>query len=204
MDQPSPAIVKKLRTLAKMAAELRQGGHFEITRLTILKSFCADVNAAAKFALYIAKLAQRRFKAHGRGRMTPTKRKEYEQLIGAAIGAMSRYLKSPGEETKSKLWDVYDRAKRAQNRVKHQRWGAVRIIECWELLIVETAMDCVQTPLERYTSILGYQLARQYAEKYNPHFATGLVPESAPMVEEIAAFWGKHYLGRGWRKKVGA
>ena len=78
----------------------------------------------------------------------------------------------------------------------------MRIIECWELLIVETAMECMLHPM--HASIIGYQVARKYAEKYDPHYGTGLIPKSAPMVEEIAEFWGRHYLGRGWKKKVGA
>ena len=115
---------------------------------------------------------------------------------------MTRYLKSPTEKTKSKLWKLYERAKEAQNRFEHQQWADVRIIECWELLIVETAMECLLHPW--HASLIGYQVARKYAQRYDPHYGTGLIPKSAPMVEEIAEFWGKHYLGRGWRKKVGA
>jgi len=54
MEQPTPAVVKKIQTLAKIAVDLRQGQDFNITRLTILKSLCDDPEAAAKFALYIA------------------------------------------------------------------------------------------------------------------------------------------------------
>ena len=63
MEQPSPAVVKKIQALAKLAADLRQGQHFNITRLTLIKSLCSDPDAAAKFVVHIAKLAQRQFKA---------------------------------------------------------------------------------------------------------------------------------------------
>ncbi len=201
MEQPSPAVVKKIQALAKIAADLRQGQHFNITRLTIIKSLCSDPDAAAKFAAYIAKLAQRQFKAR-RPDDTKSTTEQYGQLIAAVIPAIARYLKSPTEETKSKLWELYERAKEAQNKVEHQQWADVRIIECWELLIVEKAMECMLHPM--HASIIGYQVARKYAEKYDPHYGTGLIPKSAPMVEEIAEFWGRHYLGRGWRKKAGA
>ena len=59
--------MKKIQTLAQIAADLRQGQHFNITRLTIIKSFCSDPDAAAKFAVYIAKLAQRQFEARRPG-----------------------------------------------------------------------------------------------------------------------------------------
>jgi hypothetical protein len=48
---PSPAIIKRIRTLAQIAAALRGGDHFTITRLTIVKGLCAGPQAAAKFAL---------------------------------------------------------------------------------------------------------------------------------------------------------
>ncbi len=141
-NQQSSAVVKKVQSLAKIGADLRQGQHFTITRLTIIKSLCSDPDAAAKFAAYIAKLAQRQFKARRPGD-TKSTTQQYGQLIAAAIPAMARYLKSPTEEAQSKLWELYERAKEAQNKVEHQQWADVRIIECWELLIVETAMECL-------------------------------------------------------------
>jgi hypothetical protein len=129
MEQPSPAVVKKIQSLGKIAADLRQGQHFNITKLTIIKSLCSDPDAAAKFAAYIAKLAQRQFKARRSGD-TKSRTQQYGQLIAAAIPAMARYLKSPTEAAKSKLWGLYDRAKETQNRVEHQQWADVRIIEC--------------------------------------------------------------------------
>ena len=66
--------------------------------------------------------------------------------------------------------------------------------------MVETALECVLHPCA--SSDLGYRLARQYAERYNPRYGTGLIPESAPMVENIADFWGRHFLGRGWRQRL--
>ena len=198
---PSPAVVKKIQALAKIAADLRQGKDYNITRLTLIKSLCSDPDAAAKFALQIAKLAQRQFKARRPDDTKSAKSQQYGRLIAAAIPAMTRYLKSATDETESKLWELYEEAKEAQNKVEHQQWADVRIIECWELLIVEKAMECMLHPM--HASIIGYQVARKWAEKYDPHFGTGLIPKSAPMVEEIAEFWGRHYLGRGWKKKVG-
>ena len=87
-----------------------------------------------------------------------------------------------------------------QDRYEHQRWGPVRIIESLELLRIETALECV---LHAYASSdLGYRLARQYAERYSSRYGTGLIPKSAPFVEDIAEFWGKHFFGRGWRKRL--
>ena len=74
------------------------------------------------------------------------------------------------------------------------------LIESRELLAVETALECV---LHSWASSdLGYRLGRQYAERYNSRYGSGLIPESAPFVEDIAEFWGKHFLGRGWKKRL--
>lgn len=199
-NPPTPAVAKKIQALAKLAVDLHQGQHFNITRLTVLKGFCSDPDAAAKFALQITKLAQTQFKARSKATKSQA-RQRYERLIAAAIPAMTRRLKSPTEERKSKLWELYKQAKEAQSQYEHQQWCDVRIIECRELLIVETAMECLLNPWN--ASLIGYRVARQYAEKYDPHYGTGLLPKSAPMVEEIAAFWGSHFFGRGWKKVVG-
>jgi len=50
MNEVSPKIVKKIQTIAQIAAELRQGRDFNITRLTLLKSLCSDPDAAAMLA----------------------------------------------------------------------------------------------------------------------------------------------------------
>ncbi len=54
MNEVSPKIVKKIQTLTQIAAELRQGKHFNMTRFALLKSLCSDPEAAANFALHIA------------------------------------------------------------------------------------------------------------------------------------------------------
>ena len=202
MPEPSPTIIKKIHTLAQIAADLRDGKDFNITRLTLIKNLCSDPQAAAKFAVHIAKLTQDKLRAGRPGRSDPKKCERYKGLIADSVRAMAGYLRKPTEKAKERLWDLFTQAKEAQSKVEHQRWADVRIIECWELLIVETAMECVLHPW--YSSIIGYQLARKYTERYDPHYGTGLLPKSAPMVEEIAEFWGRYYLGRGWRKKVGA
>src|SRR5262245_7840243 len=48
----TPAVAPR----SQMAADLRQGNHFEVTRLTTLKSLCEDAQAAAQFARYLATL----------------------------------------------------------------------------------------------------------------------------------------------------
>ena len=41
----------------------------------------------------------------------------------------------------------------------------------------------------------GYQTARQYAERYNPRYGTGLIPESASAIEDIVTYWAHEHFG---------
>lgn len=50
----SHSLATRVRKLAQMAAEFRQGKSFNITRLTTVKRLCADPTAAARFAFYLA------------------------------------------------------------------------------------------------------------------------------------------------------
>ncbi|MDY0169356.1 MAG: hypothetical protein RBS80_22625 [Thermoguttaceae bacterium] len=200
-NQPPPKTTKKLQALAQMAADLRQGKHFEITRLTVLKSLCSDSEAAVEFALHLAKLTLKKMKAKKRsGRPLSKTHQEYQRLATAAVRAMSQYAKEPTTEAASTLHDLLTTIWEAQSDVERQQWGPVRIIKSQDLLVIETALECLLRP--DVSHILAYDLARRYAERYNSRYGTGLIPESAPMVEDIAEFWGKHFLGRGWKKQM--
>lgn len=89
---PNPPVIKRIQTLAQIASGLEQGDRFNITRLTILKALCANPKAAAKFALHIAKLAQKRIKP-----AKMVKRQGFRRLIAGGGRAMAGYLRKPKE-----------------------------------------------------------------------------------------------------------
>jgi hypothetical protein len=66
------------------------------------------------------------------------------------------------------------------------------MIHSTEVLLIEYALSCLLQPTA--SADWGYRLARQYAERYNSRYGTGLIPESAPMVEDIADFWCQYHL----------
>ena len=198
MNEVPAKTLKKIQTLTEIAADLRQGKDFNITRLTMLKSLCSDSDAVAQFALYVAKKTQQGMKPPGR---SPSEtRQRYQRLAGKAVRGMTSYLKKPTGEAEESLDNLLSEIRSVQDRYERQQWGPVRIIKSRELLVVEMALECVLNPW--YSSVLGYRLARQHAERYNSRYGTGLIPESAPFVEDIAEFWGKHLLGRGWKKRL--
>jgi hypothetical protein len=58
--------------------------------------------------------------------------------------------------------------------------------------VIEEALRCLLA--DRGTMpIWAYQAARDYAEQYNPRYGTGLIPSSAPMMEDIAGFWHDYF-----------
>lgn len=81
-----------------------------------------------------------------------------------------------------------------QNTFVHVPFGEARNITTRPLLIIEYALRNLVSPDE--ATHLGYRIARAFAERYDPKHGTGLIPASAPFVEEIAEFWSRHLLGR--------
>ena len=49
-QSPNAQIIKKVKKLSEIAEALRQGNKFHVTRLTIIKSLCAEPEAATAFA----------------------------------------------------------------------------------------------------------------------------------------------------------
>lgn len=192
---PASKAAPKIRRLAQVASELRQGGSFEVTRLTTLKSLCEDADAAAQFVLHLAKLTYRKMRAQACPSHLDAEKWEYfNQMVDEAIRQMERYMANPTEDEADlvRLWRSDIRA--LQSEYKRQAWGPVRIIESSEVLIVEQALSCVLEP--HASADWGYRIARQYAERYSSRYPRGLIPESAPMVEDIADFWCQHHMGK--------
>ena len=70
-----------------------------------------------------------------------------------------------------------------------------------EVLMIEYALSCLLQPTA--SSDWGYRIARQYAERDNARYGTGLIPESAPIVEDIADFWCQYHLGKPLQEWLG-
>ena len=94
--------IKKVERLDKIAEELRQGGHFSITRLTTLKGLCEDPKAAGAFALFLSRKIQERM----REKETPQRSR---QLVNRAVREMKPYRDDPTEERKERLSSLVPR-----------------------------------------------------------------------------------------------
>jgi hypothetical protein len=117
--------------------------------------------------------------------------KRYRQLVNRAVREIKPYLEEPGEERSKRLWSLWHEMKKEQDEYKPISWGMVRIIKSMDLLVAEKCLESVLRPTEAPFWL--YQAARDYAERYDARHPYGLTPKSAPMVEEIAGFWRKHF-----------
>jgi hypothetical protein len=187
------AISKKISTLAQIAQDLQQGKDFNITRLTSLKSLCADPRTAAQFCFYLAKLTQEKVKDSPKpNHIESTDWLNYCNLIDEAVLQMGHYLAEPIEEQDNLLRTVLSKAKLVNGKYENQAYGAVRIIQSKDVLLIEQALLCLLRPEE--SSHWGYHIARTYAERYNSRYPNSLIPESAPLVKDIANFWYQYHL----------
>jgi hypothetical protein len=181
------AVVDKVRKFADIAEALRRGEHFEITRLTSLKGLCKDPGASRSFALFLA--------VHARERAEEKKASDrVKGLMDKAIPEMESYLDDPTKERKERLYDLLREIEGEQNEHKRISWGQVRIVHSMELVVVENALKSILREPEAPFWL--YQAARDYAERYDSRHGTGLIPSSAPMMQEIADFW-RDFFGIG-------
>ncbi|MBV8608302.1 MAG: hypothetical protein JO034_12685 [Singulisphaera sp.] len=170
--------IKKVERLDKIAEELRQGGHFSVTRLTTLKGLCEDPKAAGAFARFLARKIQERM----RQKETPQR---YRDLVNRAVREMKPDRDDPAEERKERLSSLFHEIEAEQNEYRHISWGMVRLVKSMDLIVVE---HCLRAVLRSYeASFWLYQAARDYTGHTDV-----LVPSSAPRVEEIAGFWRNH------------
>ncbi len=142
MNEISAKTVKKIQTLDQIAANLRQGEHFRITRLTMLKSLCGDADNTAAFALYIAKKTQQAMKTRScPDHVEADTWRRCQRLAGKVVRGMAKHLKEATDEAEESLDDLLLEIRGVQNQHEHQKWGPVRIIRSRELLVVEMALE---------------------------------------------------------------
>ena len=192
-------VIPKIRQLATIATQLREGASFNITRLTTMKSLCEDATAAARFAVHLAQLTYRRMQEKACPfHLDPEKWEYYKQVVDEAIRQMARYVEEPSEEAADLVRAWLSDVRAIQNTYRNQAWGPVRIIHSTEVLLIEYALSCLLQPTA--SADWGYHLARQYAERYDSRYGTGLIPESASLVEDIADFWCQYHMRKPYEE----
>jgi hypothetical protein len=186
-DMPQSAnaqIVKRVKKLSEIGEALRRGEVFPITRLTIIKTLCAEPEAGPAFALFLAQKIQKKM----RQEKCP---KKFRELVDQAIMELKPYLADPTEEREARLSSLCRKMESEQDEYKNMGWNWVRMLKSCNLFVVEA---CLRLALRRSEApYWAYHAARNYAMSYDARYWSGLIRSSAPMVEEIAGFWRDYY-----------
>jgi hypothetical protein len=185
---------QKARKLQQLVDDLERGENFNITRLVVIKSLCQDVKIAARFTLHLARLARKRWDWDSdRKYYSAAELKRHRKLAAEAFEQIEAYLQRRAESRKRRLYELLSQARQVNNEYSNIPYGVVRSIKSWRVLLVEKAIYCALAEDATVAGHWAYQAARDYAEKYDPHYGTGLIPISAPLVAHIAEFWLERY-----------
>jgi hypothetical protein len=87
---------KQVKKLDEIAEALRQGGHFSVTRLTVLQGLCQDTEAAGAFALFLTRKVQKTMRAK-------QSEKRYRGLVNRAVRELKPFLDDPTEGRTERL-----------------------------------------------------------------------------------------------------
>jgi hypothetical protein len=191
MTEPiPPEVLRRARKLAHLPDEARQSRFaVSVTRLTVLKSLCAQPEVANRFVTYLARKVLERVEQR-KGRAARPKGATdlaHREMMSEAVAGMEAWQQRPTGGLRQALGDLQRRMQAEQNEYKNIPWGAVRVVTDWELFLFEQALGCLLHPRE--AGPWAYQMARDYAERYDPSHGTGLTPASAPLLQDIADFW---------------
>jgi hypothetical protein len=191
-QNPPRAVLSRVRKLAQIARELSRGAGFSITRLTTLKFLCEDPEAAARFAVYLASHArQRASETFDSGYLSSNGQEMHDELIERSVERLRSYVERPSDTEREALRKVLRELESVNDEYKSIPYGTARVIENKHVLILEDAVQCVLSPHSAPSR--AYSLARDYTERYDPRYGTGLIPESAPLVMDIVDFWCEYY-----------
>jgi len=191
MTEPvPPEVLRKVRKLADLPNEARQTGYaISVTRLTVLKSLCAQPEVANRFVTCLARKVLERVE-QGKGRTTRPKGatdRAHREMMSQALAGLEAWQQGRTDALRQTLSDLRRRMQAEQNEYRKISWGAVRIVTDWDLFLFEQALGCLLYPHE--AGSWAYQMARDYAERYDSSHGTGLTPASAPLLQDIADFW---------------
>ncbi len=178
----SEEMPKQVRKLDEIIEAIRRKERVDITRLTVVKKLCEDHEAARAFALFIARRALVRLREKKGER-------RYLTLANRAIREMKSAPARPTEDVNWPLLEALGAIREVQNEFKSTRWGMVRTIKCWDLLIVEKALHGFDRKLEAPSWL--YQATRDYVGG-----SMFLEKKQVPRIDEIARFWRRYFKAK--------
>jgi len=161
--------------LQKIVVEIKECGHANLTRLTVLKKWFGPAHRPRSFGIFIANQASQRIH-QATIEAAELFRQAHEVLAG--VNVFEPNIPRAGATR------VYARLQAFQNEHRNQKWTTVRMIQNQSLFLVEGGLGLY---LRRGGSPTdGYRLAAAYCEHYDPRYGTDFNGSSAVWIEEIA------------------
>ena len=165
--------------LQAIVDEIDTQGYARLTRLTVLKKWFEHPGRLSAFGLWMAK--------HAAGSKVRTK-----AAAGALLKEAQALLRATGtREVSGRPVDLraarrlHGRAREFHNEFKRHQWGAVRIIHCWPLLLVEKGLSLY---LGEASSAEGYKLAADFCQHFDSRYGSCLSGPSRAKLMEIICF----------------
>jgi hypothetical protein len=169
-------VPEKLRAIAR---EIAERGYADQTRLVVMKKWFERPQRLTAFAVWIARRA-----ISGK-------------VPGSAAGlfaqarALLKGVNSYGPQlNRAAAQTLHDRLRESQNEFEQQRWGPVRIIRNWNLLLVEEALAICLWHADSPSH--GYKLAADFCQHYDSRYGSGLSGPSRARISAIARFLAGH------------
>ena len=171
-----------------MTAALRDGTekHFEVTRLTSLKSLCQEREIAIRLGLHLAEYACQQMQ--GKSPYSSLDDAEWERSATGGQGhrrdarlfAIANGSQTHGSAQTSVAGACGARRDRAPNEPVHRAHHSQHAPAGDRI-----RLECFLLPDPGYRA---YQTARHYAERFDSRYGSGLNPESAPFLQDILRF----------------
>ena len=163
--------------LLQIVEDLGVHGSAEVTRLTVLKKWFERSERLAPFAVWVAKRATSR-KGKTKG--------EAARLFREAGALLKGLDKLRPEFDQPAARQLFDRLRDYQNDYENQRWGLVRVVKNWNLLLIEQSLAIMLAKSPQPSD--GYQLAADYCRHDDPRTGRGLSARSTTKILEIMRF----------------
>lgn len=163
--------------LAAIVEQIDERGNAPLTKLTVLKKWFAEPDRLRPFAVWVAcRASSRKGKTGGAA----------GELFQASRALLAGVNEGCPQLDAAAAQALHDRLRDFQNEYKEQRWARVRIINNWNLLLVEKGLAIYLDPEPSPSK--GYKLAADYCGHYDPRYGSGLNGPSRTKITEIMRF----------------
>lgn len=163
--------------LLVISDDIAAHGNVPLTRLTVLKRWFEQPQRLTTFAVWVAARASSR-----KGKSTGVAADLFRAARDLLAGAEYYHPQLDRAATQA----LVEELRAFQNEYQNQQWGPVRVIQNWNLFLVESGLETYLG--HDATPARGYKLAADYCQHYDSRYGNGLNGPSATKLREIVRF----------------